>query len=281
VQRLLRHRERHRRVAAGHHRRDPGRDPGRLLRRHAGRSELHDSDHGARGHGRPEAEPRALVQPSRRQRPGRHALDAVDRPPDDQRTGYDGSGGAWQRTQRISEIAATYDGDQGVEEIATYALTYASTAPPNGTGRSQLTEVSVCRGSECLPETLFTTQNGDSGWVLPKRRAARPAAIRSPATGTATAEPISSCFMAVERDYVSTIATRRSRVASIQPQQSAAISRSTGSAFGARLRPRLRISMLLQDRLGERRSCAAGPKKCRDRRQEMDQQNCEIARAPS
>jgi hypothetical protein len=81
----------------------------------------------------------------------------------DQRTGYDRTGGAWQRTKRIDEIAVTYD-DGTAHSVATYALTYASMAAPNGTGRSRLTEVSVCRGSECLPETLFTTQNGDSGW---------------------------------------------------------------------------------------------------------------------
>jgi hypothetical protein len=70
-----------------------------------------------------------------------------DRPTDDQRSGYDSGGAVWSRTKRIDEIEVTYDDGTTVQEIATYALTYDSTAPPNGTGRSQLTEVSVCRGS--------------------------------------------------------------------------------------------------------------------------------------
>jgi hypothetical protein len=87
-----------------------------------------------------------------------------DRPPDDQRSGFDSGGAAWSRTKRIDEIEVTYDDGTTVQEIATYALTYDSTAPPNGTGRSRLTAVSVCRGSECLPETLFTVRDGTPGW---------------------------------------------------------------------------------------------------------------------
>jgi YD repeat-containing protein len=88
-----------------------------------------------------------------------------DRPTDDQRSGYDSGGAAWSRTKRIDEIEVTYDDGTTVQEIATYALTYDSTAPPNGTGRSQLTSVSVCRGSECLPATAFTVQDAAAGWA--------------------------------------------------------------------------------------------------------------------
>jgi RHS repeat-associated protein len=84
------------------------------------------------------------------------------RPTDDQRGGYDGGGASWNRSQRIDEIEVTYDDGQAVNTIATYDLTYESSS---ATGRSQLSEVSVCRGSDCLPETLFTVQDATPGWA--------------------------------------------------------------------------------------------------------------------
>jgi RHS repeat-associated protein len=85
------------------------------------------------------------------------------RPTDDVRGGYDSGGKVWSRSRRIDEIEVTYDDGSTVETIATYALAY-STPLQYGNGRSLLEEVSVCRGSECLPETLFTVAGGAAGW---------------------------------------------------------------------------------------------------------------------
>src|SRR5690606_15341777 len=82
-----------------------------------------------------------------------------NRPADDQRSGYYSGGGAWSRTKRIDRIDVTYQ----AASIATYELSYGTPAA-TGTGRSQLAEVSVCRGSACLPETVFTVQDGTRGW---------------------------------------------------------------------------------------------------------------------
>ena len=83
------------------------------------------------------------------------------RPADDQRSGYDSGGALWAMTKRIDKIDVIYTG--GGSTIRTYDLTYVAT-PPTGTGRSQLERVSVCRGTDCLPETVFTLQNGTRSW---------------------------------------------------------------------------------------------------------------------
>src|SRR5690606_33235913 len=88
------------------------------------------------------------------------AITYETRPSDDQRSGYDVGGAAWAKTKRIDKIDVIYNGST---TIATYDLTYT---PPSGTGtgRSQLSQVTLCRGSDCLPATGFTVQNGTRSW---------------------------------------------------------------------------------------------------------------------
>jgi hypothetical protein len=82
------------------------------------------------------------------------------RPADDQRSGHDTGGAPWASTKRIDRIDVIYD---GTTTISTYDLTYCTPAA-TGTGRSQLERVTLCRGVDCLPETLFTVQDGNRGW---------------------------------------------------------------------------------------------------------------------
>lgn len=105
---------------------------------------------------------RATARRRRRWMPAtRFTITYGNRPSDDQRAGYDGGGATWSRTKRINEIEVTYDDGSTVSEIATYDLSYESTS---ASGRSQLSEVSVCRGSECLPATTVTVQDATPGW---------------------------------------------------------------------------------------------------------------------
>lgn len=82
------------------------------------------------------------------------------RPADDQRFGYDMGGSKWASTKRINKIDVVYNGST---TKATYDLTYG-TPSATGTGRSQLAQVTLCRGNDCLPASVFTTQSGTRGW---------------------------------------------------------------------------------------------------------------------
>ncbi len=82
------------------------------------------------------------------------------RPADDQRSGHDSGGAPWASTKRIDKIDVVYN---GTTTISTYDLTYR-TPPIGGTGRSQLEKVTLSRGADSLPDTVFTLQDGTRGW---------------------------------------------------------------------------------------------------------------------
>ena len=86
----------------------------------------------------------------------------ADRPASDQRSGRDSGGAVWAMTKRISSIEVLYNGSS---EIAQYDLAYATNSV---TGRSQLDTVTLSRttggGTDTLPETIFTWQDGSVGW---------------------------------------------------------------------------------------------------------------------
>jgi RHS repeat-associated protein len=85
------------------------------------------------------------------------------RPSDDQRSGYDSGGAPWASTQRIDKIDVIYN---TTTTISTYDLTYR-TPTVSGTGRSQLEKVTLSRGADSLPDTVFTLQDGNRGWGTP------------------------------------------------------------------------------------------------------------------
>jgi hypothetical protein len=87
------------------------------------------------------------------------AITYEGRPADDQRSGYDSAGRQWATTSRIDKIDVLYN----AQLINSYDLSYAA-ASSAGTGRSRLEQVAVCGPTECLPPTVFTTQNGTRGW---------------------------------------------------------------------------------------------------------------------
>jgi RHS repeat-associated protein len=78
-------------------------------------------------------------------------------PAPEQRDGRDSDGAEWARTKRITSIEVEYNGT----EIGTYDLSYSSNSITN---RSQLDDVTLSRGSDSLPATTFTWQDGDEGW---------------------------------------------------------------------------------------------------------------------
>jgi len=85
------------------------------------------------------------------------------RPTDDQRAGYAPGGAKIASTKRIDKIQIFYNTST---EIATYDLSY-TTPVSTGTKRSQLASVTLKRGSDSLPETTFTWQDGTAGWNSP------------------------------------------------------------------------------------------------------------------
>jgi hypothetical protein len=90
----------------------------------------------------------------------RVAINYSPRPTDDQRSGHDGGGAKWATTRRISQIDVFYNGST---LVSSYELSYR-VPPSSGTGRSQLEKVTVRRGVDSLPETVFTLQDGNRGW---------------------------------------------------------------------------------------------------------------------
>jgi len=86
-----------------------------------------------------------------------------NRPSDDQRTGYEPGGAKTASTQRIDKIQVFFDTST---EIATYDLSY-TTPTSTGTKRSQLASVTLKRGTDTLPPTTFTWQNGVAGFGSP------------------------------------------------------------------------------------------------------------------
>src|SRR5690606_14513761 len=74
--------------------------------------------------------------------------------------GYSVGGAKSASTKRIDKIDVVYNGST---TIATYDLTYGSPVT-GGTGRSFLSQVTLCRASDCLPATVFTVQPGTRGW---------------------------------------------------------------------------------------------------------------------
>ncbi len=91
----------------------------------------------------------------------RYKLEIVyeTRPSDDQRFGFDPGGGEWAKTKRIDKMRVWYNTSS---EIATYDLAYSLSG---ASGRSQLDTVTLSRGSDSLPETIFTWQDGAAGWA--------------------------------------------------------------------------------------------------------------------
>lgn len=88
------------------------------------------------------------------------AISYEARPGDDQRSGYDPGGAPWASTKRIDKIDVIYN---DTTTSRTYDLTYR-TPPASGTGRSQLERVTLLRGADSLPDTVFTLQDGVRGW---------------------------------------------------------------------------------------------------------------------
>lgn len=78
------------------------------------------------------------------------------RPSSDQRSGVDQDGAIWAKTKRINYIEVEYNGS----EIATYDLAYST----GTSGRSQLDDVTLSRGTDTLPETVFAWQDTTVGW---------------------------------------------------------------------------------------------------------------------
>ncbi|MGH8273057.1 MAG: SpvB/TcaC N-terminal domain-containing protein, partial [Gammaproteobacteria bacterium] len=66
------------------------------------------------------------------------------------------------RNRRLSKITLEYDGSA----VLTWTPTYL--ADGSGSGRSRLSNLTECAGSDCLPPTVFDWQQGTSGYATPE-----------------------------------------------------------------------------------------------------------------